>query len=164
MLFLCVNVYCHRVTTQLQLINIIIIIISAGFGQFDRPPSDSSTVHIKIWIISEKCFSFTNVKYSCHFSVIIPKSGIIYDPYSLYQPHHIPYCCLSSLQYGSLYKCLQHRVTTNGAADCFYTVCRTKSQNFKYFWIYNFVKFWDFVFWWSCRWRFCRLLLWCYAV
>ena len=27
MLFLCVNVYCHRVTTQLQLINIIIIII-----------------------------------------------------------------------------------------------------------------------------------------
>jgi len=26
MLFLCVNVYCHRVTTQLQLINIIIII------------------------------------------------------------------------------------------------------------------------------------------
>jgi len=25
MLFLCVNVYCHRVTTQLQLINIIII-------------------------------------------------------------------------------------------------------------------------------------------
>ena len=27
MLFLCVSVYCHRVTTQLQLINIIIIII-----------------------------------------------------------------------------------------------------------------------------------------
>jgi len=28
MLFLCVSVYCHRVTTQLQLINIIIIIIN----------------------------------------------------------------------------------------------------------------------------------------
>jgi len=28
MLFLCVSVYCHRVTTQLQLINIIIIIIT----------------------------------------------------------------------------------------------------------------------------------------
>jgi len=27
MLFLCVNVYCHRVTTQLQLISIIIIYI-----------------------------------------------------------------------------------------------------------------------------------------
>ena len=30
MLFLCVNVYCHRVTTQLQLINIIIIIKHIG--------------------------------------------------------------------------------------------------------------------------------------
>ena len=29
MLFLCVSVYCHRVTTQLQLINIIIIIITS---------------------------------------------------------------------------------------------------------------------------------------
>ena len=27
MLFLCVNVYCHRVTTQLQLINIILILL-----------------------------------------------------------------------------------------------------------------------------------------
>ena len=31
MLFLCVSVYCHRVTTQLQLINIIIIIIIITF-------------------------------------------------------------------------------------------------------------------------------------
>jgi len=31
MLFLCVNVYCHRVTTQLQLINIIIIIFHACY-------------------------------------------------------------------------------------------------------------------------------------
>ena len=29
---LCVNVYCHRVTTQLQLTNIIIIIAMSGFG------------------------------------------------------------------------------------------------------------------------------------
>jgi len=34
MLFLCVNVYCHRVTTQLQLINIIIIIIQSDFFFF----------------------------------------------------------------------------------------------------------------------------------
>jgi len=40
MLFLCVNVYCHRVTTQLQLINIIIIIIISSFVKFRPVGSD----------------------------------------------------------------------------------------------------------------------------
>jgi len=46
MLFLCVNVYCHRVTTQLQLINIIIInCLSVGvyiYIYFDHPFIDVS--------------------------------------------------------------------------------------------------------------------------
>jgi len=34
MLLLCVNVYCHRVTTQLQLINIIIIIKRIAYVRY----------------------------------------------------------------------------------------------------------------------------------
>ena len=48
MLFLCVNVYCHRVTTQLQLINIIIIIIIII----------NSEVYFLFGLRSKKCINY----------------------------------------------------------------------------------------------------------
>ena len=45
----------------------------------------SSTLHITNGIILGCCSPFTNVKYSGHFSIIIPKSGIMLNKYSWIQ-------------------------------------------------------------------------------
>jgi len=47
------------------------------FGLFDWPSLGSSLVYIKEKIISGQGLFFTNVKYSDHIKIIIPKSGVI---------------------------------------------------------------------------------------